>query len=245
MKFLTASWRDLVMCNWRVSPDLLYSYLPAGTVMDLYEGNAYLSLVAFRFINTKILGVPVPFHVNFDEINLRFYVKRDVEGELKRGVVFVHEFVPRFWIAAMARILYNENYFSGRTLSLIEDCTQYRSLSYQWGSRQKSSPESEPKSFLNSISVRASNHVLPMTKGSIEEFIAEHYFGYAKQRDGGTIEYRVSHPRWNIRAVTEVKLQGNFEEIYSQQFARILATPAESCFVAEGSEVEVNFGYRI
>ena len=87
MSFLKAEWRKLILANYKVEPELLKPYLPYGTELDLWQDSCYLSLVGFMFVNTKIKGVKIPFHVNFEEVNLRFYVKRYDNGEWKRGVV--------------------------------------------------------------------------------------------------------------------------------------------------------------
>src|ERR1700693_3806285 len=109
--FLSAEWRDLVMLNYEVEPNLLSRYVPPGTALDSFKGRTYLSLVGFRFCRTKLLGcLPIPFHANFDEVNLRFYVRRKEGSEDRRGVVFIAEVVPRYAIAATARFLYEENY---------------------------------------------------------------------------------------------------------------------------------------
>src|SRR5262245_38215678 len=107
-RFLTAEWRDLIMANYEVDPSLLASRVPAGTKLDLHEGKCFVSIVGFMFLDTRVLGFLVPFHVNFEEVNLRFYVRREVGEETRRGVVFVKEIVPRFAIAAVARTLYGE-----------------------------------------------------------------------------------------------------------------------------------------
>src|SRR5258708_10839930 len=108
--FLTAEWRYLVMLNYEVDPVLLAPCVPVGTELDPFDGKAFVSLVGFRFLNTKILGIPVPFHRNFDEVNLRFYVRRCVDGVVKRGVVFIRDIVHRRAIAAVAPLAYSENY---------------------------------------------------------------------------------------------------------------------------------------
>lgn len=62
------------------------------------------------FLNTKLLGFSVPFHRNFEEVNLRFYVKKK-EGDLwKRGVVFIKEIVPKPALSLIANSVYKENY---------------------------------------------------------------------------------------------------------------------------------------
>lgn len=109
-RFLTAEWRDLIMANYEVETSLLEPLLPIGTVLDLHEGRCFVSLVAFMFLNTRVMGFRVPFHVNFEEVNLRFYVKRITNGEVRRGAVFIKEIVPRIAIAAVARIVYGEPY---------------------------------------------------------------------------------------------------------------------------------------
>src|SRR6186997_297859 len=95
-RFLSAEWRDLLILTFRVEPDVLAPYIPAGTSLDPFEGETLVSLVGFRFLDTRVRGVPIPGHRNFDEINLRFYVKRPMpDGTVRRGVTFIREIVPR------------------------------------------------------------------------------------------------------------------------------------------------------
>jgi uncharacterized protein len=103
--FLRAEWRDLVMLNYEIDPDLLRSRIPAGTELDSWNGRTFVSIVGFRFLETRVLGVPIPFHRDFNELNLRFYVRRLAGDEWRRGVVFVKEVVPRRAIAWIARAL--------------------------------------------------------------------------------------------------------------------------------------------
>src|SRR5262249_13988199 len=108
--FLTAEWRFLVMLNYEVDVALVQELAPRGTEIDLFQGRCYVSLVGFRFERTRVKGLWIPFHSDFDEVNLRFYVVRRVGGEVRRGVVFVREIVPRWAIAQVARSWYGENY---------------------------------------------------------------------------------------------------------------------------------------
>ena len=109
--FLTAEWRDLVMLNYEVDPRVLDKYVPCGTVLDSFLGKTYVSLVGFRFCRTKLFGsLAVPLHSDFDEVNLRFYVRRKEGDENRRGVVFIAEIVPKQAVAMVARLIYGENY---------------------------------------------------------------------------------------------------------------------------------------
>src|SRR5215813_232043 len=111
--FLSAEWRDLIFLNYAVDPLLLLPFVPKGTTLGSFQGKTYASLVGFRFCKTKLLGkLPVPFHSEFEEVNLRFYVNREVDGELRRGVVAIKEIVPKPAIALTARWIYGENYVS-------------------------------------------------------------------------------------------------------------------------------------
>jgi uncharacterized protein YqjF (DUF2071 family) len=68
--FLTAEWRHLAMLNYIIDPALLKPLVPAGTELDFWGGQTYVSMVGFLFLNTRVRGIPIPFHRNFEEINL-------------------------------------------------------------------------------------------------------------------------------------------------------------------------------
>ena len=89
--FLTSEWRKLAMANYIVDPSVLEPYVPNKTRIDFFKSQCSVSLVAFMFIDTRVKGIKIPFHVNFEEVNLRFYVKQDD----KHGVVFIKEIVGK------------------------------------------------------------------------------------------------------------------------------------------------------
>jgi uncharacterized protein YqjF (DUF2071 family) len=108
--FLTANWRYLAMLNYVVDPRLISPLVPPGTEIDFEDGETFLSVVGFLFLDTRLLGLPVPLHRDFEEVNLRFYVRRKSADTWRRGVVFIREIVPRQAIALIARACYGENY---------------------------------------------------------------------------------------------------------------------------------------
>ena len=126
--FLTAEWRDLVMLNYAVDPAILVPHVPNGTELDTWEGTTFTSLVAFSFLSTRVKSLPIPFHRDFEEINLRFYVRAKGPEGWRRGVVFVKEVVPRLAIASVARWLYNENYVACPTRSRLDETQGVLSL---------------------------------------------------------------------------------------------------------------------
>lgn len=234
--FLRAEWRSLVMLNYEVDPGLLLPFVPSGTELDRWSGKVFASLVGFRFLKTRVLGFSFPFHRNFDEVNLRFYVRRIEDGETRRGVVFIKEIVPRWAIAAVARKLYNERYVSLPMRHRV-DGSPGSGYAVEYGWRLRAG--------WNRIAVTTvGNPALP-EEGSEEQFITEHYWGYAAQRDGGCMEYRVAHPSWRVWKGSEARLEGDLEDLYGHDLAGALKGPSASAFLAEGSEVAVYRGRRL
>jgi uncharacterized protein len=232
--FLTARWENLVMINWKVAPALLNPYVPAGTELDTFNGDALLSVVAFQFLNTRVLGMPIPFHVDFEEINLRFYVVRKFGNEYRRGVVFIREFVPRFWIAFVARALYNEPYRAvsmGHRIEHTENAE--RSGVFRWRIERE-----------HVIEFQTIEKQVALEVGSREAFIAEHYWGYTRQKDGRTMEYQVEHPTWRIWRDIKVNMDWDPSKSYGRELAEALSRPPDFSFLAQGSVVSIHLGSR-
>lgn len=215
------------MINWQVDPQILAPFVPRGTELDFYHGETFVSLVGFLFKDTRLLGFPVPWHRTFEEVNLRIYVRYKVNDEIRRGVVFIREIVPRTAIATVARLVYNEPYVARKMRHFISN--NFSNVSYEWRDKGK----------WMGFSMQCSPNKTQLAKGSLEEFIAEHYFGYCKQRNGSTIEYRVEHPPWNIHRVEQTYLDPGVISHYPPEFAQTLRGPPKSAFLADGSEVTV------
>ncbi|MEP7236319.1 MAG: DUF2071 domain-containing protein [Ferruginibacter sp.] len=228
-KFLTAEWKNLIMVNYIVDPALLTPYLPNKTELDLFNGKAYVSLVGFMFMNTRILGFKIPFHVNFEEVNLRFYVRYNDNGTWKRGTVFIKEIVPKPAISFVANTVYNEKYATKKMKHITNETEKEISLSYQWKHKNK----------WNKIEAVVEKPPQAMVSGSEEEFIAEHYWGYSKYNSTTTFEYNVLHPAWKIFQAKNYLIDCDFESLYGNSFSNLTKTKPNSVFVAEGSAVSV------
>lgn len=224
------------MLNYEVEPPLLTRFVPPGTSLDSFEGKTYVSLVGFRFCRTRIFGrVPIPFHANFDEVNLRFYVRRKDGNEDRRGVVFVVEIVPRHAIAKTARLVYGENYICLPMSHNIETEGLRNTFEYQW------------QVDGNPCKMSAQTVDLPTRpqEGSLEQFITEHYWGYSAQRAGGCIEYHVSHVPWQVWPTTAAGFEGEASTLYGKDLGTVLQRPPDCAFVADGSPVIVFKGNKV
>jgi uncharacterized protein YqjF (DUF2071 family) len=234
--FLSAEWRHLVMLNYEVEPAILRQYVPRGVELDAFAGRTFLSLVGFQFLHTKLCGfLAVPFHSNFDEVNLRFYVRRDEGGEERRGVVFIRELVPRVAIAWLARLMYGEKYDACPMQHRIERSAAGISAEYGWKWRSERFR----------LSAQAHGTPARVAAGSIENFITEHYWGYAAKSASATIEYRVSHEPWRVWVSRNARFEGDGTALYGSGFGEILRRSPDSAFIAEGSLVLVHTGQRI
>lgn len=229
-KFLKAYWENLVMANYEVDPSLLKPYLPKGVEIDYYKYKTYVSLVGFMFKKTSLFGISIPFFGSFEEINLRFYVRK-IEGEkIKKGVVFINETVPHKIVALLANKLYKEHYISIPTRNRIT-INETKSILYEWKMANE----------WNRITLDSSSSKSKIEKATIEEFIFERYYGFTKISAHKTQEYKINHPKWLTNKVIKAEIKCDFEKMYGKTFGSLNLTNPSSILLAEGSTVTVNW----
>ena len=185
------------MLNFVADPGLLAPLVPAGTELDYYRDETFLSVVGFMFLETRVLGLPIPRHRDFEEVNLRFYVRKRSPDGWRRGVVFVRELVPRRAIAFVASAFYGEPYLALPMRHAIARNENRLSVEYQWRPHDRT---------WETLAMTASGEARDLGEDSHEEFIAEHYWGYTK-RPTTTSEYRVEHPRWRYWRALDVEIR--------------------------------------
>ncbi|MDN5203829.1 DUF2071 domain-containing protein [Fulvivirgaceae bacterium BMA10] len=229
MSFLTAEWRKLAIANYKVDPDILSPYIPYKTELDLWDDACYMSLVGFMFKNTKLMGLPIPFHRDFEEVNLRFYVRYKHLETWRRGVVFVKEIVPKPALTLVANAIYKEHY---KTMSMKHSWNNLENMQqviYQWKCYGR----------WNSLSIQADSQAKELPESSKSEFITEHYWGYTKINNFTSYEYEVTHPKWQIYEVLEYNVDVDFGNVYGSRFKELGSIAVDSVMLAEGSEITV------
>lgn len=229
MSFLKAEWRKLALANYRVAPAILKPFVPYGTELDLWQDTCYVSLVGFMFLNTRMLGLKIPFHINFEEVNLRFYVKRKEHGEWKRGVVFIKEIVPKPALTFVANTVYGENYETMPMKHSWEKSGNLLKVNYRW----------QKNTQWQHFAVTAEAESKALIQGSETEFITEHYWGYAHVNSAKSNEYEVTHPKWQAYPVKEYKIEVDFGAVYGNEFGFLNNEAPVSVMLAEGSEITV------
>lgn len=233
--FLSAEWRKVALANYEVDKEILLKYLPPFTALDDWQGKYYVSLVGFMFVNTKLKGFNIPFHGNFEEVNLRFYVKyKDETGSWKRGVVFVKEIVPKPAITFIANTVYKENYQTLPMKHFWVENNNVLTVEYAWKTKK-----------WNTFSVIANPQSEIIAIDSEEEFITEHYWGYTKIAENRTSEYGVEHPRWEVYPVKEYKIDVDFGANYGNDFNFLNVAQPNSVMLAEGSPIFVLKGKKL
>jgi uncharacterized protein YqjF (DUF2071 family) len=233
--FLSANWRNLVMASYSIDPSLLQNYLPCKTELDTYNGDHYISLVAFFFEKVKLHGISFPYHTNFEEVNLRFYVRYKENNIWKRGVVFIKEIVPRRAVSFIANKLYGENY---STYPMRRHWIQTQNqliISYSWKIDSK----------WNYMGCIAEERPKPIVADSLEAFFADSYRVYTSINQQRTDVYEVAHPKWKIHRVRSHEIVCSAKQLYGEAFEETLNQLPTSVFLAEGSRVEVTRGSKI
>lgn len=233
--FLTAEWRKLAMANYAVSPDLLKSFVPKHTELDLWNGVCYVSLVGFLFDNVRLKGIPIPFHRSFEEVNLRFYVRYcDEQGNWKRGTTFIREIVPKPAVSWVANLVYHEPYVTMPMRYNWQHSENQLTVSYEWKHND-----------WNRFEVVADHVAVEMLVGSKEEFITEHYWGYTAYSPTVTSEYGVEHPSWQVYPIKNYTIEVDFEAVYGAAFGFLSSQKPDSVLLAEGSEIQVRSARKL
>lgn len=232
--FLRAEWKKLAMANYSIDKQILEKYLPRKTEIDLWNDVCYISLVGFMFEDTTVKGFRIPFHTNFVEVNLRFYVRYKDDKEWRRGVVFVKEIVPRPALTFVANAIYKENY---ETMPMRHSWTtsdENLTVEYRW-----------KKERWNTLRVITDTKASVIQDNSEEEFITEHYWGYTRISKEKTSEYGVEHPKWTVYKTKDYLIDVDFADIYGQDFGFLTHETPKSVLLAEGSGIKVKGGRHI
>jgi uncharacterized protein YqjF (DUF2071 family) len=245
--FLTAAWRDFLMLSYEIEPAVLRPFVPRGTELDDWHGRSFVSLVGFRFCDARLFGIRVPGHQEFAEVNLRFYVRRRVDDQWRRGVVFLRELAAKRCVAIVAHWFYGERFrrvpmactvdrdkregdFANEGVALPAP----RNIAYAWRDRGR-----DYRLAGKSYGVAH----LP-EPDSLAEFIVDHYWAYTATPRGAAYEYLVPHSPWRI-SDAEGRFTGDAYRQYGPRFAPYLRGAPASAFWATGSNVRVFRGTRL
>ncbi|MDQ3015169.1 MAG: DUF2071 domain-containing protein [Bacteroidota bacterium] len=224
---IRSHWKNLLLINYPVDSRLLDPYLPARTEYARWNGECYVSLIGFQFLNLRFKGFRIPYHTNFGEINLRFYVRRKIGNEWRYGVVFIKEMVSLPMVTIIANTFFSEPYHTvPLRYSVHTNGDDILTASYSF-----------KNSGWNTFEINCGTQAEEMAVGSEMEFMTSQYWGYSKVNPKKTLEYEVLHPRWRVYPTIEYKVNLDFGKAYGEQFAFLSDAKPTSAFLAEGSDI--------
>lgn len=227
--FLTANWIHLINITYAVPPALLLPYLPAGTSLDIIDGYAFVSLVPFDFTDCRLGRIKIPFHTDFPEINLRFYV--NYEG--RRGVVFIKEFVSKFFIGTIANLFYYEHYKIAALTSATSNAGDTITVRHVLKNKRK-----------NSVKVTAGKKTFIPLKNTPEHFFEERYLGFCTDRQKQTLLFRVEHTPWELYPVKEYSIDFDFVSLLGKKWRFMNTQRPYLVMLIKGSAVKM-FPHRV
>ena len=229
-RFLTAEWKNLAVATFEIDKKLLGKYLPDNTEINGFDGKHFISLVGFMFSNPAFFGFKAPFFRTFEEMNLRFYVKRKTQNGWRNGVVFIKEIAPSKFIGQIAKLLYRENFITLPMSHSIAMTADQQETEYKWKIRNK----------WNFFSLKTSTIPLSAEVNSIEAFIKNQYWGYTKGNFKETFEFEIKHIPWNIFPSTSFELDIDAEALYGKELASFFYQKPLCCFLMDGSYTEIS-----
>lgn len=234
MSKLTCEWKKLAFANYIVPPEIVEKHLPPHTELDYFNGNCFVSLVGFQFKNVQIAGVKIPFHTDFEEINLRFYVKRFDGQQWRHGTVFISEIADKAALSLLANSIFRENYQTLPTRQEVEENEQELKAAYYWQFRGK----------WQHIKVKGGTIPSPVAENSESKFITHRLWGYGKRDEEKTNEYSIAHPAWQTYPVDEYSIDVDFLN-FGPDFSILTTATPHSVILAEGSSVTAETVNRI
>jgi uncharacterized protein YqjF (DUF2071 family) len=223
--FLTAQWTNLILANYAVPDALVLPYLPPGLALDRYQGRAFVSVVAFDFVDTRVVGIPWPGYRNFPEVNLRFYVRRGAD----RGVCFIRELVPLKLVAWLARLTYNEPYAVARMTSVVANGQDTVTVEHRLARNGREC----------TLRATGTKPAFRPDDSSREAFFKEHRWGFGRSRLGAATRFEVRHPVWDVYPVQDYHIDVDWAALYGPEWAVPETSAPDSVMLAAGSEVAV------
>jgi uncharacterized protein len=223
--FLTAHWANLILAQYPVADEQLLPHLPPGVELDRWDGSAWVSLVGFQFLDTRVLRVSWPTFRHFPEWNLRAYVRHGGH----RGVVFVREFVPQRFVAWVARTIYNEQYRAAPMSMMVAETPMDIAAEYgvHYGGRR------------HTLRAGGSKPAVRPGPDSLEHFFKEHSWGFGTTHRGRLMRYEVQHPEWDVYPVRECQVDVDWAALYGPAWAGMNGRSPASVVFAAGSAVSV------
>ena len=229
---MTAKFSELVAVNFAIDPKILEPRVPRGLELDFYNDETYVSLICMMLRDVRVWGIPIHIATGFEEINLRFYVRRREGDGYRRGCCFIKDYVSSgaaAWILGSLfkaefqklKMKHSNSGFDGAPESVP-------SVDYQW----------KVGDHWNRLRIKARSRIQKTSRDTKHGFILMHDNEYS-QRDGKTLEDRASRPAWTIWDAAQANFECDVKNLFGREFQRALSRRPASVFVTGGSDVTI------
>jgi uncharacterized protein YqjF (DUF2071 family) len=235
--FLLARWEKLLLFSYPAPAELLRPYLPAGTALDLFEREAFVSLVAFCFQPVRLGALPICWFPSFPELNLRFYVRRCTPQGTLRGIVFIRELAPSRLAVFLGNLLYHEHYRWAAMSYATQAPSPIAPVRWRYSWRLRGD--------IGFMEADVASEARYPKEGTLEEFLTHRFWAFTRSREGRSYSFWVEHAPWTVSSVGQPALHANIEQLYGKGFARILQQKPCHALASEGSLVAVSSSTRM
>ena len=229
---MTARFSEVVAVNFQIDPKVLAPRIPKGLELDFYKGETYVSLVAMMLRDVRVWGIPIHIATGFEELNMRFYVRRKDGDGYQRGACFIKDYVSSGAAAWILGSLFKADFHKIKmkhdNTGFADDGESVPSVDYRW----------KVGDHWNRLRIKARSKVQKTGSDTKVGFILNHNNEYSS-RKGKTLEYRATHPTWTVWDAAQANFTCDVKTLFGQEFEKPLSKRPASVFVASGSDFTI------
>jgi len=182
-------WNNAIFLHWQVELTELEKFVPKDLEIDLFEGNPWISVVAFTMENIRPKNLPpFPPISDFDEINIRTYVK----SNNKTGVYFLS--------------------IEGGTSLSCKIAKGISELPYRYSKieRTENHYESSNSEFNDKLDIEFTIGKELNEKTELDKWLTERYALF-QDTDRAINEFEIHHLEWPINEITLKKVELDYQ----------------------------------
>lgn len=185
-------WNHALFLHWKVSPDLLELFIPKDLTLDTFNGEAWISVVAFTMEKIRPKNLPAFAPVSdFHEINIRTYVTHNG----KPGVYFLNIEAQKLVSAKLSKLLSGLPYEKAKMIRVRKNPLQ------------EYTSDLKKKGFRFSAKYTVSDK--PVSKTELDLWLTERYCLYL-DRGPKTYIYEIHHLPWELQQVDIEDIHTNY-----------------------------------
>lgn len=186
---LRMRWGDVLFQHWAVSPDAVRPLVPPDLEIDCFDGDAWVSVIAFVNRGLRPAGVPSAIGVRLPEINVRTYVRHKGTG----GIYFFSLDADGVLPVLAARLTHHLPYYYARI-------DHERDGDHATIASSRRHPGARHATY--EATYAAADNPRSAAADARDRFLCERYRFYTGGRDGSLRYTDVAHQPWIVSSAT-------------------------------------------